>query len=239
MGATVVSLRPLLAVQALDTALAQLQHRLANLPEHVELKVATAALGDVDRSIAACRNRMREIEVRVAELEAAGAALDAKKARFEAQLKTVIAPREAEALQHEIAVVVAEHLRHDDEELELLDETDRLAGSLGELEALRTQHATNVESVTERADTAAADVKNKIEAVSVERAATVAGIEPSLVAKYEASRSRAATVTIAEVVKNSCSGCHTALSPKEIGELKGIGSAEDPRCPYCSCLLVV
>ena len=234
-----MSLRPLLAVQALDTALAQLQHRLANLPEHVALKVATAALGDVDRSIAACRSRMREIEVRVAELEAVGAALDAKKARFEAQLKTVIAPREAEALQHEIAVVVAEHLRHDDEELELLDETDRLACRLGELEALRTQHATSVESVTERADAAAADVKNKIEAVSVERAATVAGIEPLLVAKYEASRSRAARVTIAEVVKNSCSGCHTALSPKEIGELKGIGSTEDPRCPYCSCLLVV
>jgi predicted nucleic acid-binding Zn-ribbon protein len=234
-----VTLRPLLAVQALDTALTQLHHRLATLPERAELQASTAALAEVERSIAGCRNRAGEIEQRVADIEAAGATLEAKKSRFEAQLKTVIAPREAEALQHEIAVVVAERSRYDDEELELLDEAERLAVDVAGFEELRAQRAARVESDRARTEAAAADVQQRIDATTAERAATVAGIAAELVAKYEASRSRATAVTVAEVVKNSCTGCHTALSPKEIGQLKATGSGEDPRCPYCSCLLVV
>ena len=92
-----MSLRPLLAVQALDTKLTQLRHRLGTLPEKATLQASTAALADVDRQLADCDARMKAIEQRITELESAGSDLDAKKARFEAQLKTVIAPREAEA----------------------------------------------------------------------------------------------------------------------------------------------
>jgi predicted nucleic acid-binding Zn-ribbon protein len=239
MGTHVMSLRPLLAVQALDTKLTQLRHRLGTLPEKAALMVSTAALADVDRQLAECDDRLQAIERRVGELESAGTDLDAKKSRFEAQLKTVIAPREAEALQHEIAIVVAKHAGLDDEELELLEESERLAARRSELEALRAARATVVAADTIRADDAAAEVARTIDATTSERAAAVATIDAALLAKYDAARPRSATVTIAEVTKNSCSGCHTALSPKEIGELKALGAGEDPRCPYCGCLLVV
>lgn len=234
-----MSLRPLLAVQALDTKLTQLRHRLGTLPEKATLQASSAALADVDRRLAECADRLQEIERRIAELEAAGKDLDAKKARFEAQLKTVIAPREAEALQHEIAIVVAKHAGLDDEELELLEESELLTVRWSELETVRAERAAVVADDTVRADTAAAEVTRAIDATTTERAGVVAAIDAALLAKYDAARPRSATVTIAEVVKNSCSGCHTALSPKEIGELKSLTAGEDPRCPYCGCLLVV
>jgi predicted nucleic acid-binding Zn-ribbon protein len=234
-----MSLRPLLAVQALDTKLTQLRHRLGTLPEKATLQASTAALADVDRQLADCDARMKAIEQRIAELESAGSDLDAKKARFEAQLKTVIAPREAEALQHEIAIVVAKHAGLDDEELELLEESEQLTARRSELETVRAERAAVVAADTLRADAAAAEVTHAIDATTAERDTVVAAIDAALLAKYDAARPRSATVTIAEVVKNSCSGCHTALSPKEIGELKALTAGEDPRCPYCGCLLVV
>ncbi len=234
-----MSLRPLLAVQALDTKLTQLGHKLGTLPEKAVLRASAASLAAVDAQLGECIARMHAIETRIGELEAAGRDLDAKKARYEAQLKTVIAPREAEALQHEIAIVVAKHAGLDDEELELLEESEQLTARRSELEAVRGERAGVVADDTIRADAAAAEVTRAIEATTSERAGVVAAIDAALVAKYDAARPRSATVTIAEVVKNSCTGCHTALSPKEVGELKALATTEDPRCPYCGCLLVV
>lgn len=239
MGTHVVSLRPLLAVQALDTKLTQLRHRLGTLPEKAVLHASTASLAAVDAQLGECIARMHAIETRISELESAGRDLDAKKTRFEAQLKTVIAPREAEALQHEIAVVVAKHAGLDDEELELLEESEQLAARRSELENLRAERATVVAGDSAAADAATAEVMRAIEVTTAERAGVVAAIDVALIAKYDAARPRSATVTIAEVAKNSCTGCHTALSPKEIGELKALTAGEDPRCPYCGCLLVV
>jgi predicted nucleic acid-binding Zn-ribbon protein len=239
VGAHVVSLRPLLAVQALDTKLAQLRHRLANLPERTALQGSTALLREVDASLAGCDARLHEIGQRITEIELAGKDLDAKKSRYEAQLKTVIAPREAEALQHEIAIVAAKHAGLDDEELALLEESEQLTTRRGSLAELRAQRSGVVAADTELADAAAAAVTADIDAVTAERAGVIGAIDAALVAKYEAARSRSSTVTVAEVAKNACTGCRTALSPKEIGELKGLPATEDPRCPYCSCLLVV
>ena len=117
-------LADLYAVQLSDIAIAQSKHRLSHLPE-IELHTSTkndvvAITKSLDETVARGASARKEIT----ELEAAGHANDAAIARLNKQLKTVIAPREAEALQHEIATCTEQRSQLDDRELELMELVD-------------------------------------------------------------------------------------------------------------------
>lgn len=97
--------RSLLPLQAVDQLLAQLEHRKAQLPERAVAASSTAALQMARTELRRLEKRQGDITGEINRLEVRGKELDAKKAKYEAQLKSVIALREAEALQHEIAGV--------------------------------------------------------------------------------------------------------------------------------------
>jgi len=82
-------------------------------------------------------------------------------------------------------------------------------------------------------------VDRDIAAAHDERARLAAGCDAESLALYEQVRARMTSAAVAEIVKGSCGGCRTALSPKEQAELKKVADMPDARCPYCSCLLVV
>ncbi len=60
-------------------------------------------------------------------LERDGDALTAQRSRLEAQLRTVVAPREAEALMHELETIGHRRDELDDQELAYLEEQSELA----------------------------------------------------------------------------------------------------------------
>ena len=234
-----MNFRSLLPVQAADLRLAQLAHRRAQLPEHAASADATKALDTARAEAKRLAKRQGDITSEIERLEKRGKELDAKKAKYDAQLKSVVVMREVEALQHEIATINAEHSSLDDSELALLDENESLDATLAaahtalpELEASATNAATTLAA-------ALSEVDRDIAAAHDERAQLAAGCDAESLALYEQVRARMTSAAVAEIVKGSCGGCRTALSPKEQAELKKVADTHDARCPYCSCLLVV
>ena len=231
--------RSLLPVQATDHRLTQLAHRKAQLPERASADAAKKALDSARAEEKKLTKRAAEITTEINRLEVRGKDLDAKKAKYETQLKSVVVMREVEALQHEISTINTEHSSLDDAELALLDENERLDQALATLRA----KVPRLESVANDAATALAAaisaVDADIAAASDERSRLAAGIDAESLALYEQVRSRMSSAAVAELVKGSCGGCHTSISPKEQAELKKVADSTDARCPYCSCLLVV
>lgn len=231
--------RSLLPVQSMDLRLVQLAHRKVQLPERASADVAKKALDAAHAEDKKLTKRAAEITVEIDKLEKRGKELDAKKAKYESQLKSVVVMREVEALQHEIATINSEHSSLDDAELVLLDENERLEQSLaklrGELPALES--SANGAAATLAA--AIAGVDADIAAVNDERSRLASGIDAESLSLYEQVRLRMTSAAVAELSKGSCGGCRTSLSPKEQAELKKVADTADARCPYCSCLLVV
>lgn len=231
--------RSLLPLQSVDVRLTQLAHRKAQLPERAVAAAADKGLAARRSEITTMEQRQTAVAAEIARLEQRGKELDAKKAKYEAQLKSVIAMREVEALQHEIATVKAEHSSLDDAELVLLDETERLEASLS---AARAELPVLERAAAEAGAALAAAVSavdGDIAAMNDERVRIVAGVDPATLALYDQIRARMTSAAVAEVMKGSCGGCHTAISPKEQAELKKVADTPDARCPYCGCLLVV
>ena len=132
----------LLTLQDIDSALAAVANRRPRLPELVAHRAATAALSEHQARIATAQARIDAAQAAIESAEHASADITTKRTRLEAQLKTVIAPREAEALMHQIATLNAQRDELDEQELTALDEQaagddERVAllASLPDLEA--------------------------------------------------------------------------------------------------------
>ena len=115
----------LLALQDLDSAITSIANRRPRLPE---LAARNAAEADVQRlraRVEAAQRRIDEAQAVIDRSEHENAELVAKKTRLQAQLKTIISPREAEALMHQIEGLDAQIRELDD--TELADYESRLA----------------------------------------------------------------------------------------------------------------
>ena len=94
-----------LALQDLDTTLDVITHKRPRLPEVTAHQQAVDALAGLRLRMAAAQQRIDAAQAAIEAAEHAAADLTTKRTRLEAQLKTVIAPREAEALMHQIDTI--------------------------------------------------------------------------------------------------------------------------------------
>ena len=90
-----------LALQDLDTALDVITHQRPRLPEVIAHQQAAAAVAELAAGLAEAQQRIDAAQAAIEASEHAAGELTKKRSRLEAQLKTVIAPREAEALMHD------------------------------------------------------------------------------------------------------------------------------------------
>lgn len=232
------TLDELLDLQRVDTELDQLRYRRDHLPEQQLMRAARDALLAWERRRQEIREELDELARKIRAEEAASADLDTQRDRLQAQLKTVVAPREAEALMHEIDELTARRSQLDDDELANLEATERLDAELAELviqeEPLRATAVEGDEVLAERL----ADIDREIEAATARRLAMRDAFEDGLLKRYDTLRERAGGVAVAQLNGRQCDACHMELSPAEADQLKDVPEGEIPECPQCGRMLV-
>lgn len=226
----------LLELQRLDTTIDQLGHRRAHLTERATLAEATAALAVVTKRRTAIAIRSAELAAAIEQLEHDGIELTAHRSRLQAQLKTVIAPRAAEALMHELATLSTRRDEMDDQELAHLDEQGDLDGETGTLNEQSPALESDLADARAALDTAEASIDDELGDLRAARDVAAAAIDASTLTRYELLRARLGGVAVARLDGTRCSGCHLDLSTGEVNEVRAAeGLAE---CPQCGRLLV-
>lgn len=232
---------PLLALQAADTLADQLRHRREHLPEIEALDEAKRAVGEWERDRSALVARIDELQAVVDDAEARSAELDVKKSRLSAQLRTVIAPREAEALQAEMATIDEQRSDLDDVALAALEEQSELVDRIAEADRregeLRRRHTEAAQAL----DGARAAVDGESLSIADGRDALREAVDATLIARYDHLR-RNQVVAAARLEGSRCTGCHLDLSAAELDDVRAIASgAADgvADCPHCGRMLVV
>ena len=229
----------LLALQDLDSTIDALGHRRIRLPERAALKDAETALAAIQRKLATERKRSAAAQAEIEALEHAGQARDAKRARLEKQLKTVIAPREAEALMHEIGILNEERSAADDQELELLDvvESADKAGNAADLALTGAEAA--VVAAKQRLGIAEAELDAEVATLTATRSELVQHFGDTVVSRYERARHRRDGVAIARIVNGRCGACHLDLSRAFVDKAKHASTSDPVDCEQCGRWLVV
>ena len=211
---------------------------MPKLPEVLASAAAAAEVADWERRRDALQHTMSVLEAKIAGTEAESAAISKKRARLEQQLKTVIAPREAEALMHEIALMNSQRSALDDVELEAMDGLADAEASLaqhGQRESLVREAAT---AASETAGVARAASEDDIAASSQRRDVLRGQLDAPTLSRYDSMRASHNGVAIAQLNGLRCEGCHLDLSRGEVDEIKRLPADEMVECPNCGRLLV-
>jgi uncharacterized protein len=203
-GGTDVSLASqLLTLQRIDTEADQLVVRRKRLPERDDLATRTSQMTTWEKRRTQLVQRLGELTAVIESAEAANAELTTDRERLEAQMKTVIAPREAEALMHEIETIDGKRDELDDEELAALEEQaaldDDLTAHLGTEESLRAALRSSDEALARVCD----DIDAELAGLADQRVAALEPLDSSVASHYDAVRSSAGVAVAKEEAAES------------------------------------
>lgn len=229
----------LLALQAVDTLADQLTTRRARSPLRDELADATASMRAWEQRRASLRSRIDELGTSIEESEAHAAQMQAHRERLDRQMKTVIAPREAEALMHEMAVLAQQIDELDRHELEALEEQAALDDELAD--HLRSEESLSecLRLADEAVATEVADIDAELAVLAGRRDDLRARVPDAMLATYDRKRA-AFGVAVAPLVGRQCQGCHLELSAAEIDTVREEAADTGVTdCPDCGRLLIV
>jgi predicted nucleic acid-binding Zn-ribbon protein len=183
-------------------------------------------------------HRITELEASITTSEHANAAIATKRSRLEQQLKTVIAPREAEALMHEIALLNAQRSDLDDQELEAMDQLAGAEAALAENAGKESLVRDAAASAADGAAAARAASEADIVASTIVRDELRAGFDATILGRYDSMRAAHNGVAVAKLNGLRCEGCHLDLSRGEVDEMKRLPPDELVECSNCGRLLV-
>jgi predicted nucleic acid-binding Zn-ribbon protein len=230
----------LLDVQALDTRLDQLAHRLQTLPEH-------AALRELDGTLAALRDQIVGAETEASdvsrELSKAEGDVDqvtARAARDQQRLDAgqVSSPKELEGLQHEIATLAKRQSDLEDIVLEIMERLESAQSRHAELTTQQEQAKAKVAELTASRDRASGEIENEMAALRPQRDTQAGQLADELVALYEKIRAQQAGIGAAELRQRRCSGCRLEINNVELGRLRAADDDEVLRCEECRRILI-
>ncbi len=229
----------LLALQAVDTQADQLAHRRERSPLRDDFTAATDAMRTWERTRNSLRSRIDELGASIEQAEERGAELMAHRQRLEQQMKTVIAPREAEALMHEMATLGEQIDELDVRELESLEEQARLDDELAAHLRSEDEHRERLGRADDALAAEIGDIDRELATLATSRGELRAQVPAGMLATYDRKRA-ALGVAVARLVGKQCQGCHLELSAAEIDTVKDEAADSGVTdCPDCGRLLVV
>ena len=231
-------LSDLLAVQTTDIAISQAKHRVSHLQETVDRDVAKRTLAEIDAQIAICDAEIVASNAEITKVDRSSHEHDDKLIKLNKQLKTVIAPREAEALQNEIATVTSERSALDDRELELMGIVEAAELRKSELAPLQTSAKSSLAAASMALSSAKQKIDAEIALLTEQRSAQALVVPQSLMSTYEAKRKHRPDGAVCRLTGPTCGSCHLDISQGEINSLRTLPVDEFPECPHCGSFIV-
>jgi predicted nucleic acid-binding Zn-ribbon protein len=228
----------LLALQEIDSALTVIDNKRPRLPEVAAHRAASDALAAHQERMADAQRRIDEATAAIETTEHASADLVTKRTRLEGQLKTIIAPREAEALMHQIDTINGQRSDLDDQELVSLDLQAQAEAELAELSSALPALAESAALADEQLRVATEALDAEAADLHVRRPDAAAALTEEELAAYERARKHFNGVAITHLEGTHCHGCHLDLSPAELDEVKATPVGQLPECPQCGRYLV-
>lgn len=185
------------------------------------------------------RRRVEELGSTIDQSERDSHDIDQHLERLNEQMKTIIAPREAEALQHEIATLKQRRSELDDVELAALEEQSRADDELSGLLEQEGELTEAYMAADKEASSAEADIDGELTRISARLDALRADVDNKVLRRYDRLRQQH-LIAAATLSGSRCDGCHLDLSAAEVDTVKdqaAQGGLSD--CPQCGRLLAI
>jgi predicted nucleic acid-binding Zn-ribbon protein len=230
----------LIEVQAHDTTLDQLQHRMASLPERLELREVEKRQRTLDAAAAEVGSQVDDLTGRQQRLEEQIAAAARRRHEIEQRMQSgeVTASRDLQAMDQEVHQLSARQSQFEEDEIALLEEEEPLDSLLAEHQAAAAALAADVVRLNRAIAEAEQEISVSILSEQELRAESASRLPEELATRYEGLRARLGGVGAARLVGDRCDGCHLTLSSVEVERIRRLPPEEFATCTQCDRILV-
>jgi predicted nucleic acid-binding Zn-ribbon protein len=226
-------LEKLLILQDRDQRIRQIQSEIKTLP--LQRKNLEAQLAATAASLESLKQRAKQLEVDRKKLELDVGTRQSSISRLKTQQYETRKNDEFQAMGHEIERYEKEIVQLEDQELELMEQADKLRAEVSAQEKTAAAARDSVNRQLGDLDEKGKTLQRQLEELTVERANLVDGIDEEVMERYQrlfASKGDAAVVAVEHGV---CTGCHMRVTTQTAMRAKS--GNEIVSCEQCGRIL--
>ena len=229
----------LLALQALDSSLIQLEHKANNLPVAKILDEKTIAHASARDLCVAAETEKSDIKHELSKSEVDVEQVVSRIERDEKRLASGLGtPKELEQLQHELGSLAKRRAELEEIELEVMVRIEALDQRISSLSQERDAVQEEVIKFSKEKEAALEEITRAKNTTIGERNAFAAEIEPELLAVYEKIRASADGIGAARLHAGQCQGCHLTINAADLSRITSLPDDDVVRCEECRRILV-
>jgi predicted nucleic acid-binding Zn-ribbon protein len=227
----------LLDLQALDTKLQQLGHRISTLPESAALAALTAERDPVQRTVAERLGEWEDAQAELKRTEADVAVVEARIARDAERLQGSSSVKDVAALEQELAALAKRKSDLEDIELAVMEVNEEKERALNDSRGALADLDDRIAEATTARDAALGGIDTERQTAEAERAAVAARIPAELLDLYEKQRSRYGVG--ASLLQGGVSlAAGVALNASDMATVRAASAYDVLLCPESNAILV-
>jgi predicted nucleic acid-binding Zn-ribbon protein len=229
----------LLEVQALDSRIAQLDHKRKNLPEHAELERLGADLAQLRDLLVAAQTEESDTAREQTKAEQDVDQVRQRAVRDQQRMDSgALGAKDLENVQRELASLAKRQSDLEDVVLDVMERREAAQSRAAEL----AERVTSVETKAAEAEARKSAALEAIDAegftVAKEREQLAAGVPDDLIKLYDKLRAQQGGVGAARLYQKRCEGCRLELNITELNEVRAAPPTQVVRCENCRRILI-
>jgi predicted nucleic acid-binding Zn-ribbon protein len=223
----------LIELQRLDSTAHDARRRVSDEP--ARLRLFDERLESARQEAAAAHDRLTNNQTARREVEKQVAVHQGRLSKFRDQLMAVKTNIEYQAMQKEIEFAQTEVKNLEDKILDRMLEADELTAEVKRTESELAGVQKTVDADRRALAAEVAELKQVIERVSAERTSLIRGLDPKVLATFEAVAVRRQGVAVALASQGICTICHVRLRPQVFNTV--LRNEEIIQCDSCQRIL--
>lgn len=229
-----MTLESLLVVQAHDTAIDQLGHKLKTLPEYQALEDIADERSHLDTQLAEIGEQRHVLARDQKRIEDDVALIDERYNKENARLYSgeVTAHKELQLLQEELRTLDERRGALEDQILEIMERAEPLDTEIAKIDTAIAGTDDRKAKVEDALVVASAEIEAEIAGEKADRSAIAAEISAELLSTYEQTRAACGGIGVSKLVAKTCQGCHLQLPAVEYDRIRKEAS---DAIVYCEC----
>lgn len=236
MNASPENQRTLLDIADLDRRIAQAERARTKPSQAGRITELVAIRQEQLRELTALTGTRDDVRTELKRLESDVAVVEARRNRDAERLATATNPKDAQALEHELASLARRQSDLEDAELDVMGRLEEAEAAVSAQQALLDTTTDEGSSLTAQAKADVAAATELGAQLARDRAAVAESVSAALLAEYDRRAKNSAGAAL--LTRGTCEGCRILLPSTDLNDIRRAADDLVVSCPECGCILV-
>ncbi len=238
MKADVAAQTRLLELAGVDAEIGRLEHQKRTLAEHAELAEAEQSVQAAKDAVVRAETQAGDLDRDIRRIERDVEGVRARTEKDQALLAgSGVGAKQATELQHELDTLARRQGVLEDEQLEIMEQREAVGMDLQHARRTLAEAEGAVAAVTERRDTAVADLDAARAGRDRAREELLPTVPEDLLADYRRRR-ESGGIGAGALRESRCGACRLELDRTFLSQVRGTAADEVVHCEECGAILV-